>query len=517
MKVTLRLIEGPEAGKVFEFDEADSFLVGRTRKAHLRLDAKADRRISRNHFILDIRPPRCIVTDLDSRNGTYVNGKRIKQTDLADGDEIRVGKTKIIICMDRMRMRGFCSVCGKEVTDDTDYKLLTDEVRPFYICAECKKEEERRKLMERSQAPTVLIDEPALEIILEKAQAPRFTCVECGRDLTDQAGVDGLATELTSASYLCDKCASQKREAGLDSIGGGDYLLLSEIGRGGMGIVYQAVHQTTGRVCAIKMIRPELVRDEHACRLFEREIEVQSKVHHPNLVRVLDQGRNGLIPFFVTEYLAGGDIKNLVVWEFQGPVEPRVATRITIQILQGLQALHDRGYIHRDLKPSNFLLDRSHREENFLVKIADYGLAKSFENAGNSVFDYTQEGVTAGSYVFIPPEQITNYKFVKPPVDVYAAGVSLYYMLTGHYSVDFPTEATSSTDTPETARSRHPLEIILEDPPVPLLTRQPELPPTLATVVDKAVIKDVGRRYQSAEEFRQGLEAAAAREGWPLA
>ena len=133
----------------------------------------------------------------------------------------------------------------------------------------------------------------------------------------------------------------------------------------------------------------------------------------PNLVRVLGQGREKGAPFFVTEFLAGGDVKNLVVWERREPLEPALALSITVQILRGLQALHDHGFIHRDLKPSNFLLDRPADQPGLKVKIADYGLAKSFETAGNSIFEYTKDGVVAGSYVYIPPEQITNYKFVQ--------------------------------------------------------------------------------------------------------
>jgi eukaryotic-like serine/threonine-protein kinase len=282
-----------------------------------------------------------------------------------------------------------------------------------------------------------------------------------------------------------------------------------------MGIVYKVVHPPTGRICALKTILPELVRNDYAAKVFEREISVQSQFLHPNLVRVLDHGLQGRVPFFVTEFLSGGDVKNLVVWEFQGPIDPPLACNIVMQILSGLQALHDQGFIHRDLKPANFLLDRPYTDPDFLVKIADYGLAKSFENAGNSIFEYTREGLAAGSYVFIPPEQITNYKYVKPPVDVYAVGASLYYLLSAQYSVDFPSESESSGSFGE-AGYRHPMQIILEDPPIPLKVRNPDIPDSLAAVVDKAVVKDLEARYQTAMEFREALAEAAVNEGWPL-
>ncbi|MEW5723470.1 MAG: protein kinase [Thermodesulfobacteriota bacterium] len=498
MRVTLQVTEGPEAGKTFEFHEADTFLVGRTRKAHLRFDLKADRLISRTHFLMDIRPPRCIVMDLHSKNGTYVNDQQVTQAVLKDGDVIRVGKTRILVSISGEEGRRLapviCAQCGLDVTSEAG-NLPPEELKDKpYKCKKCRGETASRESLYSTDKGS-----PAVH----RTQV----CLNCEADLSSRANRDGMAWALEGSLYLCEKCEDLLRKSTPSAEGVVDYMLLSEIGRGAMGVVYKAVHKATRRVCAIKMILPDLGLSEHATKMFEREIEVQSKVVHPNLVRVLDRGRSGANPYFVTEYLAGGDVKNLVSWVYQGPLEPELACGITVQILLGLQALHSHGFIHRDLKPSNFLLDRPHTDDNFLVKIADYGLAKSYENAGNSMFDYTREGIAAGSYIFIPPEQITNYKFVKPPVDVYAVGVSLYFMLTGRFSVDF-----EGVD----GGKRHPLEVILEDPPIPLLERRPHLSKTLAAVVDKAVVKEVSHRFQSADEFRSALLEASAREGWRL-
>lgn len=500
MKVALKLIAGPEAGKIFQFNEPDTFLVGRTKKAHLQFDLKADRLISRTHFLLVIRPPRCIITDLGSKNGTYLNGETVKQTEVNDGDEIRVGKTRIKVEIDWDWQEKQLSGAEPAVDDVEEQQPPIEpaavEVAPP-VC-ESEVEEKKEQLAETGTAETPY----------------RFNCMMCGQDLTDSADSDGLALALSNSFYLCDSCTvKSKRPSSIpEHICG--YKIISEIGKGGMGLVYKAVQEETRRICAVKMILPEMIRSEYASKVFEREIEIQSKVLHPNLVRVLDQGRHNNVPFFVTEFLPGGDVKNLVVWECQGPVEPSLACNISIQILAGLQALHDNGFIHRDLKPSNCLLDRKHDEDGLVVKIADYGLAKSFEDAGNSIFEYTKEGIAAGSYVFIPPEQITNYKFVKPPVDVYAVGASLYYMLTAKYSVDFPNQSAQDEQAPSAGKSRHPLQIVLEDPPVPILERKPDIPESLASVVDKAVTKEVELRFQSAREFRKELESVAVKEGW---
>jgi serine/threonine-protein kinase len=518
MRVTLEVTHGPEAGKTFAYNDADTFLVGRTAKAHLRFDRQADRLISRTHFLMEIRPPRCIITDLASKNGTFVNDQRIKAADLKNGDIVRVGKTRILVRIEEDPAQQSpvvrCSVCGREAT--TQFRHLPPEQLEglVYVCHGC---ERTTIYLEPEYGP-----EPAPPSKPEPAPKPApqalalaTTCLLCGVDVGDRANADGLAADLVHADYLCPKCTREAWQKGSAGKKVGEYPILDELGQGGMGIVYKVVHPPTGRICALKTILPELVRNDYAAKVFEREVSVQSQFIHPNLVRILDQGRQGHVPYFVTEFLAGGDVKNLVVWEFQGPVDPPLACNIVVQILSGLQALHDQGFIHRDLKPANFLLDRPYTNPDFLVKIADYGLAKSFENAGNSIFEYTREGLAAGSYVFIPPEQITNYKYVKPPVDVYAVGASLYYLLSAKYSVDFPSDTDSSGDFGD-ADYRHPMQIILEDPPIPLKVRNPAIPDSLAAVVDKAVVKELESRYQTAAEFSEALRQAAAAEGWKL-
>ena len=545
MIVTLEQLSGPGAGRVFEFSGADSFLVGRSKKAHLRLDPKSDPLISRTHFLMEMRPPRVIITDLNSRNGTYVNDQRIRQTDLTDGDEVRVGRTALRVGIiydveteaEPEPATVTCRMCGAETSDPYESKGR------FY-CQDCVRR--ARKAAKAKAKPTGLRPKPkpapaaethkpapipsaadsrkpvptpaaaASTHQLTKAPLPEveYACMFCDADLSDRANSDGMAEELDYGLYMCNACVEQQQEPQLTIHRLDDYVLLSEIGKGGMGVVYKAVHLPTSRICAVKMVLPELVRSEYATKVFEREVRVQSRVLHPNLVRVLAQGRFQGAPYFVTEFLSGGDIKNLVTWEFQGPVEPRLSCLISLQILNGLEALHQAGFIHRDLKPSNCLLDRSYKEKDFQVKIADYGLAKSYENAGHSVFDLTKEGVMAGSYVFIPPEQITNYKYVKPPVDVYAVGTSLYFMLTARYSVDFPGEENGDTPSAVSRRMRHPVEIVLEEPPIPVMQRNPNLPPGLAAVVDKAVVKDLKMRFQTAAEFREELAKAARAEGW---
>lgn len=495
--VRLEVSTGPEAGRTFEFDRPDSFLVGRSRKAHLRLGSEADPYVSRAHFLLDIRPPRVLMTDLGSKNGTLVNEERTAHAELADGDEIRVGKTRLKISIQEMNereaIRVLCVICGKDVTDELG--ALPSEQREFivYTCRACQARAGAEKRREG----------PGAEPPAERA------CAKCGRDLTIPACSDGRDAELENPLYLCRDCAGREQGLGLDFDRMGEYRILNVLGQGGMGIVYRAVHEPTRRVVALKRILTEFVRSERACKLFEREINVQSKVIHPNLVRFLDIGRAGITPFFATEYLTGGDLGGLVTHLFKGPVPPKSACRITVQILRGLEALHQRGFVHRDLKPANFLLSRPLSEGGYRVKICDYGLAKSFEDAGNSLFNYTRTGSFAGTYMFMPPEQILEYKFVRPTADVYAVGVTLYYLLCARYTVDYPTPLDALVQALRNEKKqKNALEMILEDRPVPLMKRNPALPKALCAVADKAVKKEVEKRYQGAAEFREALEGA---------
>ena len=476
MKVRLEVIEGPEAGRFFEFKEADSFLVGRSPKAHFVLEPTADRQISRHHFLLDIRPPRCLIQDLDSKNGTYINHRRIRRQHLKDLGEIRAGQTVL-----RIRIPDWDDETAEDEIDGPKYPNQSVPVR------------------NRTNP------QPRLETVPPPSNRS-FPCSGCDRDLGRWAQGDGWAEELPDARYLCPTCTAAQRSPNVTRETIGNYRILREIGRGGMGVVYKAVHEPTRRLCAVKEILPDAAADEKSLKLFDREIGVQSMVIHPNLARILERGRDGDRLFFSVEFLEGGDAHNLVAEVFRGPINPHLATIITCDILRGLQALHNHGFVHRDLKPRNFLLSRAHDDPVMSAKITDYGLAKSFEEAGNSMFDFTRVGEVAGSMMFMAPEQILDYRFVKPPADVYSVGASLYFMLTRKFSVDFPKTPSPGAKNPD--QPRHPIHVMIEDPPIPILERRADLPIELAKVVDRAVQKDINRRFATADQFLKALEVA---------
>jgi serine/threonine protein kinase len=264
------------------------------------------------------------------------------------------------------------------------------------------------------------------------------------------------------------------------------YTLGPVLGRGGMGVVHLATRVADGATVALKLMRPEVAVDAHAREVFDREIAVTESLRHPHVVTVYAHGSEGDTFYFAMEYCAGGSLSSVLL-QRATPLEPEVATRVALQALEGLSFAHDKGFIHRDIKPENILLADSGMN---VVKLTDFGLAKSFQQAGLS--GMTATGFAAGTLQFMPREQLTNFRLLRPASDVWSMGATLYYMLTLRYARDFKS-------------GKDPLAVVLGGDVVPIRERSPQLPEALAHVVDRAVEDDLLRRYPSATEFRNAL------------
>jgi serine/threonine protein kinase len=165
-----------------------------------------------------------------------------------------------------------------------------------------------------------------------------------------------------------------------------------------------------------------------------------------------------------------------------------MACTLICQVLQGLDHAHGLGFVHRDIKPANVLVSR---EEGGLVgRLADFGLAKKFENAGFS--SMTQEGALLGTVPFMPPEQIVDARLVRPSVDLYSVGATLYHLLADHFPHDF-------------TRSKDPRLVVLRDDPTPLRHHCPWVPEGLADHVRRALARDAADRFATAWAMREAL------------
>jgi eukaryotic-like serine/threonine-protein kinase len=267
-----------------------------------------------------------------------------------------------------------------------------------------------------------------------------------------------------------------------------DYELGKELGKGGMGAVYLAKRKRDGKTVAIKTMLAKVAVDDYARAGFKREVDSTRSLSHPNIVTLYDFNYSGNLFFFALEYCEGGSIFDLMV-KRQRALPLQEAGPMFLQALDGLAYAHEKGFVHRDLKPQNLLLTAS---TGGVAKVGDFGLAKSFEKAGLSGF--TQTGEAAGTYSFMPKEQLTNYKYVKPPTDVWSMGATLYFMLTGELPRD-------------TAVGQSPAEAVMRGQIVPIRKREPGVPKSVADVIDRALANKAADRYQNAAEFRDALQS----------
>ncbi|CAI3265047.1 Stk1 family PASTA domain-containing Ser/Thr kinase [Enterococcus cecorum] len=259
----------------------------------------------------------------------------------------------------------------------------------------------------------------------------------------------------------------------------GRYLILGNIGSGGMANVFLARDLILDREVAIKVLRYDFLNDQSAIRRFQREMLASTELVHPNIVTVYDAGQEGETQFLVMEYVKGMDLKRYI--QTQYPIPYGRIVDIMQQILSAVSLAHQHRIIHRDLKPQNILID-----ESGTVKITDFGIAVALSETS-----ITQTNSMLGSVHYLSPEQARG-SMATNQSDIYAIGIILYEMLTGKVPFDGESAVTIAL--------KHFQE---EIPSVRLYDRN--VPQSLENVVLKATAKDPIDRYQSAEEMSADL------------
>jgi len=428
MQVNLKVTAGPYKGRIFSFAQHDSFLIGRNPEAHLCLPD--DRYFSRNHCLLEMNPPHSFLRDLNSTNGTFVNGQRVKTANLNNGDRIQCGETILVV----------------EVTTDDLSETTHDASLP--------------------KRPVLVMVE----------------CVNCGR--REQAQATAADEHLT---FLCEDCRIELKRSP-QAIPGYDMVRL--LGRGGMGTVMLGREQSTGRAVAIKTLLPEFAVSDKAMRRFMREIDVAAALKHKNIVEFIDRGTHNGVVYLVTEFVNGADASKLAE-DQGGRLKYEDGISIIAQALDALSFAHERGYIHRDFKDQNILV--AGQSPNLIAKLTDFGLAKSFSQSGMS--GVTMAGEMAGTLAYMPPEQLRNFRDVKPQSDIYGVGMTAYSLLTGNLALDL-SRNSSVNDT---------IRAIFEQPAVPLRQRAPHIPQPVCDIIDRALAKDPAQRWQTAGAMRNAL------------
>jgi WD40 repeat protein len=278
----------------------------------------------------------------------------------------------------------------------------------------------------------------------------------------------------------------------------GDYELLEELGRGGMGVVYRARQHRPGRVVALKMIRAGSLASAAEVRRFRNEAEAAAGLDHPHIVPIYEVGDQEGQLFFSMRFLEGGSLADRLGLgtDRAHPLPPRDAARLLITVAQAVHHAHQRGVLHRDLKPSNILLDAAGGPH-----VADFGLAKQLNSDG----DLTQSGTLLGTPGYMAPEQAAPMPApgrrgggderlrATTALDVYGLGTILYALLTGRA----PFQGDTPLDTLDRVRSSEP---------VPPRRIRDEVDRDLEAVCLKCLEKEPARRYGSAEALAEDLE-----------
>jgi eukaryotic-like serine/threonine-protein kinase len=319
-----------------------------------------------------------------------------------------------------------------------------------------------------------LVKEDQIQQALERLRGSGTT--------TSQVEFDdnGLAAKMVEMGFLTAYQAEKIKE-GRSKFTIGPYTVIDFIGQGGMGQVFKATHDVMGRESAVKVL-PLAKATPDSIHNFTREIRMQARLDHPNLVRAYDAGRDGDVHYLVTEYVPGTDLRKLI--RSRGPLSQQQAASVILQAARGLEYAHQQGLIHRDVKPGNILVT-----PEGIAKVSDLGLAAFMQSSETD----PRAGKIVGTADYLSPEQIRTPGDVTHVSDIYSLGCTLYYAVCG--KVPFPGGTTREKARKHTEETPwHPRRFNVE------------LHEEFVEVIADMMEKDPTQRIQSAGEVVSRLE-----------
>jgi len=317
------------------------------------------------------------------------------------------------------------------------------------------------------------------------------------REETVQKKAAGVTQEATGASVTMSETAALTTVSPALAMRRGDlfasrYELLSTLGKGGMGVVYLARDQQLDEEVALKVLRPDVLKDDPTILdRFKKETKLARRITHRNVLRTHDFGETGGTAYISMEYLEGVTLKDLIA--SKGALPIGVGLRIAKQMCQGLEAAHAQGVVHRDIKPQNMLI----LPETGDLKIMDFGIARVSEmKAGTAASDLTTAGVVMGTPDYIPPEQAQGAP-ADFRSDIYSLSVVLFEVFTGRLPF--------TADTIMKVVLAH-----IRNPPPPPRTINDHIPAALEAVILRGLQKEPSARYQSVEELARDLDEVSS-------
>ncbi|MFV1980935.1 MAG: serine/threonine protein kinase, partial [Rhodothermia bacterium] len=269
----------------------------------------------------------------------------------------------------------------------------------------------------------------------------------------------------------------------------GRYEIEGELGSGGMSIVYRAYDPKMKRTVSLKLLLPALALSEKQRTRFFNEAYMAADLYHENICTIFEVDEIDDTPYIAMAFIKGQEVSDLIA---ERNLEIADALNISVQCCRGLRALHEIGVVHRDIKPSNIMVDREGR-----VRIMDFGIAKQqgrIHSGGRT--DLTKTGTTPGTVAYMSPEQAKGDQ-VDERSDLWSLGVVLYEMLSGERPFAGKFDGTTT-------------EAIINNDPIPIGKFRADLPKSVSDIIDRALEKDVTKRYQSAESMLADIEEALA-------
>jgi predicted Ser/Thr protein kinase len=303
----------------------------------------------------------------------------------------------------------------------------------------------------------------------------RVPCRQCGTE--NHLGF--------STCFSCGAALSASTGIRKGSILAGRYEILSPLGRGGMGVVYKAHDRSLDELVAVKLLREDLVATPDLKRRFLSEIKLARRVRHPNVCAIHEYGEDSGTQYIAMEFIEGVNLRQVL--EERGPLPAGEAAGIGGQLARGLAAIHAVGIVHRDLKTPNIM-----RDARGAVRLMDFGIAKSIDSETHA----TATGSLVGTPEYMSPEQARGDK-VDVRSDLYSLGIVVFELLTGR--VPFRAE------TPLAVLMKH----IHEEPPWAEAAARAEISTAARSVLQRALSKEPGQRFQSASELAEALESIA--------